>query len=173
MAKDDLDGLMQDFGRRPSVGRRLLYVLFAMEVVAAATFFFVRVFLVDVKTSPVTLATSALLSTIILSMSYHNLAFAHAARIRRTATAPTKGAFKGQPDRFEKAKTRFEGRISSAALWYSCAYNNALFMLVAPFLGLYVLADKLSGDLNLLVSGAAAASLALSNSRSAMKAIGE
>ncbi|PXF40242.1 hypothetical protein BWQ96_10046 [Gracilariopsis chorda] len=173
MATDDIELLADDFGRKPSLLRRLLYVFFALEVVAVCTVFFVRVFLIDTSSSLVTLSIAAFISAAVLSASYHNLAFAHASRIRRTASPPTKGAFKGNMDQFGAAKLRFERRISNAALWYSCAYNNALFMILTPFLATYMLADKLSGDLNLLVSGAAAASLALFNSKSALKAIGE
>lgn len=170
---DEFDDLLDDFGRRPSLLKRLIYLLLSLESVATTAFLFIRVFLVDLSASQVTLSLAVLLSTVVLSLSYHNLAFAKAARLRRNVSPPTKGAFKGRPDEYKAALDTFEGKIANAALWYSCAYNNAIFMIVAPLLGMYLLAEKVGGDLNLLLSGGAAAGLALFNSNTALKAIGE
>eukprot|EP00177_Eucheuma_denticulatum_P008332 GFKZ01015162.1.p3 GENE.GFKZ01015162.1~~GFKZ01015162.1.p3 ORF type:complete len:203 (+),score=27.16 GFKZ01015162.1:90-611(+) len=170
---DEFDDLLDDFGRRPTVLRRLLYLFLALESVATTAFLFVRIFLVDTSTSQLTLAIAITVCTTILSLAFHNLSFAKAARLRRFASPPTKGAFKGKPDEFRKAQAAFESKISSAALWYSCAYNNAIFMFVAPLLGCYMFSEKVGGDLNLLLSGAAAAGLALFNSNTALKTIGE
>lgn len=170
---DEFDDLLDDFGRKPSVFKRITYLLLSLESVAVTAFLFIRIFLVDTSSSQVTLALAVIVSTVLLSLAFHNLAFAKAARIRRNAAPPTKGAFKGKASEYKAATSAFESKISSAALWYSCAYNNAIFMIVAPLLGVYLLSEKLSGDLNLLVSGTAAASLALYNSNTALKAIGE
>lgn len=170
---DEFDELLDDFGRRPTFLKRLLYLFLGLEAVATTAFLFVRIFLIDLSASQVTLSLAVITSTVILSLSYHNLAFAKAARIRRVAAPPTKGAFKSNPAEFSAAQKAFEGKISSASIWYSCAYNNAIYMLVTPLLANYLLAEKVGGDLNLLLSGGAAAGLALYNSNTALKAIGE
>lgn len=170
---DEFDELLSDFGRRPSPLKRLMYFFLALTSVAPTALLFQQVFLIDLKASTVTLSLAVLVNTALLSLAYHNLSFAKAARIRRDAHPPTKGAFKGRPDEFKKAQISFEGKISAASLWYSFAYNNTIFMIVAPLLAVYLLSEKLSGDLNLLVSGGAAAGLALFNSNTALKAIGE
>lgn len=165
--------LLDDFGRRPTVAKRLLYLLFALEAVGATTWLFIRIFLIDLSASQVTLSLGILISTILLSLSYHNLSFAKATRIRRNATAPSKGAYKGKPDEYAAAQKTFEEKISSAALWFSFSHNNAIFMILTPLLAKYLFADKIGGDLNLLFSGAAAASIALFNSQKALQGIGE
>lgn len=170
---DEFDDLLDDFGRRPSILKRLVYVFLSLEPVLVTAVLFVRIFLVSTSASQVTLLFGALLSAVLLSLSYHNLAFAKSARLRRTASPPTKGAYKGDKEGYTKAMAKFEASISDAALWYSFAYNNAIFMIVTPLLGMYLLPDKVAGDLNLLLSGAAAAALALFNSNTALKAIGE
>lgn len=170
---DEFDDLLDDFGRRPSVLKRLFYILLSLEPVLVTAILFVRIFLVSISASQVTLVLAVLLAAVLLSLSYHNLAFAKAARLRRAGSPPTKGAYKGDKAAYEKAMASFEASISSASLWYSCAYNNAIFMIVTPLLGMYLLPDKVAGDLNLLLSGAAAAALALFNSNTALKAIGE
>lgn len=170
---DDLDELLDDFGRRPTMTKRLIYVLLALNSVVATAFLFVKVFVVDVSASQVTLALAVIVNSVLLSLAYHNLSFAKAARIRRDANPPTKSAFKGKEKDYRAAMDVFEQKISSAALWHSCAYNNVIFMLVAPLLGVYLLSEKLSGELNLLVSGALASGLAIFNSNTALKAIGE
>lgn len=170
---DEMDELMDDFGRRPTLTKRLIYLFLALESVAATAFLFVRIFLVDVFTSQVTLALAIIVNVILLSLAYHNLSFAKAARIRQAANPPTKSAFKGKEKEWRTAMDAFESKIAQSALWYSCAYNNAIFMIVTPLLGVYLLSEKLSGELNLLVSGALAAGLAVYNSNTALKAIGE
>lgn len=170
---DEFDDLLDDFGRKPTLAKRLFYFLMSLATVATTAFLFIRIFLVDISSSQVTLAIATILSSIFLSFSYHNLAFAKAARIRPTASPPTKGAFKGKTTEYRAALSKFDASIADAAFWYSFAYNNAIFMIVAPLLGVYLLSEKLSGDLNLLVSGAIAAGLALFNSDTALKAIGE
>lgn len=174
MMADEFEEL-HDFGRKPSATKRVVYLLLSLECVAVVAALFMRVFLVEIRSSQVTLSLAVIANTVLLSLAYHNLSFAKAARIRRTANPPTKNSFKGSKAKedFEAATAAFEKKISSAALWYSCAYNNAIFMIVTPLLGVYLLSDKLSGDLNLLVSGAAGAGLALFNSNTALKAIGE
>lgn len=170
---DDLDELLDDFGRRPTMAKRLTYFFLAFESVAVTAFLFVKVFVVNLSTSQVTLAIAIIINSILLSLAYHNLSFAKAARIRRDANPPTKSAFKGKEKDYRAAMDAFERKIANAALWHSCAYNNAIFMLVTPLLGVYLLSEKLSGELNLLVSGALASGLAVFNSNTALKAIGE
>lgn len=170
---DELDELMDDFGRKPTITKRLLYMFLALQSVGVTAFLFINVFLVDITASQVTLLLAVILNTLLLSLAYHNLSFAKAARIRRAATPPTKGSFKGNVADYKAALQAFENKIASAALWHSCAYNNAIFMIVTPLLGVYLLSDKFSGELNLLVSGSAAAALAIFNSNTALKAIGE
>lgn len=170
---DEFDELLDDFGRRPSVARRLLYLFLALLSVASTAYLFINVFLVDVSSSQVTLLLAVCVNTVLLSLAYHNLSFAKGARIRRDASPPTKGAFRGREREHKEALEAFESRIANASLWYSCAYNNTIYMIVTPLLGVYLLSDKLSGDLNLLVSGALAAGLAVFNSNTALKAIGE
>lgn len=173
MAVDEFDDLLEDFGRSPSILQRLMHGVYATLPVVTATGLFSRVFVVDITNSMLTLALAIVASTVLMAMAYHNLAFARGAIMRRAAAPPSRGAFRGRANEFEAAKISFEKCISSAAFWYSCGYNNCIFLLVAPLLGVYLLADKLSGDLNFLVSASAAASLALFNSKSALKAIGE
>lgn len=170
---DEFDELLDDFGRQPSISRRLLYRLLALVSVVSTAYLFMNVFLVDVSSSQVTLALAVIVNTSLLSLAYHNLYFAKAARIRRSASPPTKGAFRGREREHRIALNTFESRIAQSALWYSCAYNNTIFMVVTPLLGVYLLSEKLSGDLNLLVSGSMAAGLAVFNSNTALKAIGE
>lgn len=170
---DEIDELMDDFGRRPSVGKRLQYAVLASAAVAMTLVLFVNVFLVDIARSQVTLALALVVNTMLLSVAYHNLAFAKAARIRRDASPPTKGAFKGRVALYQQALDAFEARIARAALLHSCAYNNAIFMAIVPLLGVYLLSDKFSGELNLLLSGAAGAGFCIFNSNTALKAIGE
>lgn len=169
---DEFDDL-HDFGRKPTLSRRLIYLGLSFECVIVVAILFIRIFVVDLQASLVTLILAMILNTVLLSLAYHNLSFAKAARIRNAATPPTKSAYRGNKEDHQKALLNFDTKISQSALWYSCAYNNAIFMLVTPLLGKYLLSEKLSGDLNLLVSGAMAAGLAVFNSNTALKAIGE
>eukprot|EP00171_Calliarthron_tuberculosum_P011203 IDg11203t1 len=84
-----------------------------------------------------------------------------------------KNSFRNRMAHYDAAVAAHNSRISTSAFAYSFAYNNAIFLLAAPFCASYVFADKVSGELNALCSGAAAAGIALFNSRSALKAIGE
>lgn len=170
---DEFDELLDDFGRRPSVAKRLSYLILALAAVASTAWLFIRIFLIDLSASQVTLTLAIAISTVLLSLSYHNLSFAKSARIRRVATAPSKGSFKGNLDAYAAAQKSFEAQISSSALWFSFAYNNAIFMLLTPLLAKYLFADKVGGDLNLLLSGALASSAALFNSQKALQGIGE
>lgn len=173
MSEENIDEIIGDSGRRPRPSRRAVYLFLSFEAVITCAFLFVKVFLVDLKSSQVTLALAIVVNTVLLSLAYHNLTFAKAARIRHVTKPPTKGSFKGKQKDYDAAVKAFEGKITQASLWYSCAYNNAIFMIVTPLLGVYVMSEKLSGELNLLVSGAAAAALAIYNSNTALKAIGE
>lgn len=164
---------LPDFGRKPTLKKRVIYALLSLEAVLAAAFLFVRIFLVDVKASQVTLVLAVGVNTLLLSFAYHNLSFAKAARIRRLANPPTKGSFKGRKEDYDAALSAFEQKINQAALWHSCAVNNVIFLLFTPLLGVYLLSEKLSGDLNLLVAGAMSAGLAVFNSNTALNAIGE
>lgn len=170
---DEFGDLLDDFGRRPSILKRLLYLFLATLPVATTALLFIRLFLINTAASQVTLIIAITLSTVLLSLALHNLYFAKAARLRRFATPPSKSAFKGRMDEFKRACTVFEGKIANAALCYSVAYNNAIFMIIAPLFGCYMFSEKVGGDLNLLLSGVAAAGLALFNSNTALKAIGE
>lgn len=169
---DDLQDL-DDFGRKPSAVKRLVYLLLSLECVVAVALLYIRIFLIDISASQVTLALGIIVCSVVLSLAYHNLAFAKAARIRLVANPPTKNAFKGNQQAYKAAQLEHEQTISRSALWYSCAYNNAIFMFMTPVIGCYVLSENVGGDLNLLLSGAAAAALALFNSNTALKAIGE
>lgn len=170
---DEFDELLDDFGRRPSLLRRILYLVLSLIPVLTTTYLFIRIFLIQTTSSQATLSISILISAVLLSLSYHNLCFAKAARIRRTAVPPTKGAYKGHPEQFKAALGKFEAGIANASLFYSFAYNNVIFMVGAPFLGLYLLSENVGGDLKLLVSASAAAALALFNSNTALKVLGE
>lgn len=172
MSSDELDDL-PDFGRKPTASKRVMYMALSLFCVIPVGYLFTQIFLVDIHSSQVTLVLAVIVNSVLLSLAYHNLSFAKAARVRRTANPPTKNSFKGKKMDYEKAIMDFESSISRAALWHSCAYNNVIFMIVAPLLGVYLFSEQLSGDLNLLVSGAAAAALAVYNSNTALKAIGE
>lgn len=169
---DDLDEL-PDFGRNPTLTKRVTYVVLSLAAVVAVAILYIQIFLVDLKASQVTLALAVTVNAVLLSLAYHNLSFAKAARIRLMVNPPTKGSFKGRKEEYEAALKAFEKKISQAALCYSCAYNNSIFMIITPLLGVYLFSEKLSGELNLLVSGAAGAGLAVFNSNTALKAIGE
>lgn len=170
---DTFEPELDDFGRRPSWKKRVLYFVLALFVTSLPAILFVRIFVVDVLKAQLTLYTGILISAAVLSLAYHNLTFSQGARIRENANPPTKSSFKGKKDQYEAALVKHEQSIASAAFAYSLAYNNAIFLLAAPFVGCYVFADKVGGDINALLSTAAAAGLALFNSRSALKAIGE
>ncbi len=170
---DELDDVLDDFGRHPGVQKRILYGILALAVSVVPAFLCVRVFVVDVSKAQVTLAAGVLTSAVILSLSYHNLAFSQSARIRAASSAPSKNSFKGKMQHYEGAVAKYDRNVALAAFAYSFAYNNAIFLISAPFCASYIFADKVSGELNALCSGAAAAGLALFNSRSALKAIGE
>lgn len=170
---DEFGDLLNDFGRRPGIAKRALYLVLALFATAAPALLFTNIFLVDLAESQVTVFAGIAIAAVVLSLSYHNLCFARSARLRVSAIAPTKGQFKGRLPEFAKATAAHEARIANAALLYSFAYNNLLYLSVAPLAGCYVFADKFGGDLNLLLSGATAAGLCLFNSVSALKAIGE
>lgn len=172
-AGDDLDDVLDDFGRHPGVQKRVLYGVLGSIVALAPVYLCVRIFVVDVASAQLTLGAGVAASGVLLGLSYHNLAFSQSARLRAGSTAPSKNSFKGRLQHYDKALQRYEARVSAAALAYSFAYNNAIFLLTAPFCASYVFADKVSGELNALCSGVCAAALALFNSRSALKAIGE
>lgn len=172
-ATDDFASELGDFGRHPGVAKRFIYFLLASVVCCLPTGLCVRLFVVDMGKAQLTLGVGVLAGGALLSLAYHDLAFSQAARIRADSSPPTKRAFAGKPDKFEAAKQAHEKRITGAAFMYSFAYNNALFLLAAPFAASYVFGDKVSGELNALLSAAAAGALALFNSRSALKAIGE
>lgn len=170
---DDIDDVLDDFGRHPGVQKRTFYGILAALVALAPTCLCVRLFVVDINSAQLTLGAGVLISAGILSVSYHNLTFSQAARIRTSSSAPSKNSFKGRMAGYEKALKSYESRVNMSAFAYSFAYNNAIFLLTAPFCASYVFADKVSGELNALFSCAAAAGLALFNSHSALKAIGE
>ncbi len=169
MARDELDDLIQS--RSPSAAQRLGNVLIGVLSALPAAALFVSVFVVDVERSQVTIAAGALIAAALLALSYENLAFARAERMRTETAPPTKASYKGRMREFDSAIKKHEARIGGAALAYSVFYNNALFLASVPFIGCYICADKFSGDLNFLVSAAAAGSLALFNSKSALKAM--
>lgn len=170
---EDLDDVLDDFGRHPGVAKRIMYGILAMMVSIVPAILFVRVFVIDVSKAQVTLGAGIVISSVILSLSYHNLTFSQSARIRSISSAPSKNSFKGKMEHYQGAVAKYDRSVTLAAFAYSFAYNNAIFLISAPFCASYVFADKVSGELNALCSGAAAAGLALFNSRSALKAIGE
>lgn len=166
---DELDALLQ--GGAVPVGTRALYFLAAMATVLPAAGLFVRIFVVDVARSVLTIGAAVAGAAALLSVAYHDLCAARAGRVRAAAAPPTKAAFKGRRADFDHALAGHDKQVHAAALAYSVFYNNALFLLVAPFCGCYLLSDKFSGDLNFLLSSAAAAGLAVFNSKSALKAM--
>lgn len=172
---DDIDDVLDDFGRHPGVQKRVLYGLLAGIVSLAPTLLCVRIFVVDSSKAQLTLGVGVILSSVLLSMAYHNLAFSQSARLRAVSSAPSKNSFKNVRSlgAYDRAVKAYEAQISSACFSYSFAYNNAIFLLAAPFAASYVFADKVSGELNALCSAVCASGLALFNSRSALKAIGE
>lgn len=172
MAADDVDELMKG-AASASIAKRILYLLLAGVSVAPAAYLFVSIFLVDVGSSTVTLAAGITLGSVILSLAYHNLAIARAVKVGAGTSAPTKSAFKGKKPEYEAALAAHDAKVSAAAMSYSLYYNNMLFLVAAPFVGCYVFNGKVSGDLNLLLSSGVASSLALFNSRSALKALSQ
>ena len=90
---EEYDELMGDFGRRPSVMKRIFYFMLALLCVVPTAALFARVFLIDLRSSIVTLALGVVLNAAVLSLAYHNLSFAKAARVRIVATPPTKAYY--------------------------------------------------------------------------------
>jgi Translocon-associated protein, gamma subunit (TRAP-gamma) len=166
---DELDELMA--GRSVSAAKRVAYFLYALAAVLPAALLFVQIFVVDVARSVLTIVAGVVATAALLSAAYHNLCAAHAERIRESAVPPVKAAFKGKKAEFEAAVAAHDKKVEASALAYSVFYNNALFLVSAPFVGCYIFSDKFSGDLNFLVSSTAAAGLALFNSQSALKAM--
>lgn len=174
-SSDNIDDVLDDFGRHPGVQKRVMYGILGALVSCVPTLLCVRIFVVDTSKAQLTLGVGVILSSILLSLSYHNLAFSQSARLRAVSSAPSKNSFKNTRSigAYDKAVKAYENKIASACFAYSFAYNNAIFLLAAPFAASYVFADKVSGELNALCSAVAAGALALFNSRSALKAIGE
>lgn len=170
---DEIDEMLDDFGRRPGLLKRIMYLLLAAVVAGLPSALCVRVYVVDISRAQLTLSAGVAIAATLLSLSYHNLAFSQSARLRAASSAPSKNSFRGRVTQYEAALRKYDSRIAWAALAYSFAYNNAIFLLAAPFCASYVYADKVSGELNALCSAATGAALALFNSRSALKAIGE
>lgn len=166
---DELDDLLK--GGSVSAATRAAYFAYALTAVLPSALLFVRIFVVDVARSQLTIGAGVSATAALLSLAYHNLSAAHAERIRAAAQPPTKAAYKGRKPEFDAALAAHDAGVHSSALAYSVFYNNALFLLVAPFCGCYVFTDKFSGDLNFLLSSTAAAGLALFNSKSALKAM--
>lgn len=166
---DELDELMA--GRTLSPAKRVAYFGLALAAVLPAAFLFVQIFVVDVARSRLTIAAGVAVAAAILSLAYHNLAAARTEHVRESAAPPTKAAYKGRKAEFDAALAAHDAKVDAAALAHSVFYNNALFLVTAPFVGCYVCAGKFSGDLNFLVSSATAAGLALFNSQSALKAM--
>lgn len=170
---DELDEMMDDFGRRPGLRKRIAYILLGALVALVPCTLCVRVYVVDIAKAQLTLAAGVLAAAVLMSLSYHNLAFSQSARLRAASSAPSKNSFRNRMAHYDAAVAAHNSRISTAGFAYSFAYNNAIFLLAAPFCASYIFGDKVSGELNALCSGATAAGIALFNSRSALKAIGE
>lgn len=166
---DEIDELIS--GRAVSPATRLTHFGIALLAIIPAAMLFVQIFVVDVGRSRLTIGAAIVATAVVLGMAYQNLSIAHVERLRSASSPPTKSAFKGKKSEFEAAMSSYERKVDQAAFAYSVCYNNAIFLLTAPFVGCYIFSDKFSGDLNFLVSSSAAAGLALFNSKSALKAI--
>jgi hypothetical protein len=174
IAMADMDDEFMSSGSALSPATRALYFALALLPILTAAYLFVSIFVVDVSRSLLTIAAGVAISAALMSTAYHNLACARIEGVRDGATAPTKASFKGTKGakaEFDAALASFEKNISSAALFYSLFYNNAMFVVLTPFVGCYIFADKVSGDLNLLLSASASAGLCMYNSISAVKAM--
>ena len=171
--RSEQDEFGTDFGRNPSIGKRAAYAAFAVFPVLLPAFLFVRLYVLDLAACKVTLAAGVIVGCALLSVSYHNLAFSKAARVRAVVGPPSKGAFKGKKAEHDQAVAMHDAKVESAAFVYSYFYNNLIFLLGVAFVGAYLINDKVSGDLSFVISSAVAAGLAVFNSKSALKAIGE
>ena len=171
--KEDIDTLLTDFGRTAPPAKRLAYAAAAAVPAALPILLFSRVFSVDVSRAIITLVIAGVAVAAVLSSAYHNLAFTTGVRLRGRSVPPTKASVKGDKARHTAALASHEAALERAAVAYSLFYNNALFVTGALFVGFYVVGTKVPGEVNYAVSGLAAASFALFNSRSALKNIGQ
>jgi hypothetical protein len=172
---DEIDELLRGSNTAASPARRALCAAVALAAVLPVAALFVSVFVVDIARSRLTIAAAVAAAALALSVAYVQLALARGAAIRAApgSAPPTRAAFKGSKDAYAVALARHDAAIDTAALSHSVYYNNAIFLVAAPFVGCYVFAGKVSGDLNFLLSAAAAAALAIFNSNSAVKAMSQ
>lgn len=162
-----------DFGRNPPVTLRVIYGLLATLPLLLPAFLFIKLYVLSITSCKVTLLAGILLGSALLSISYHQLAFATAARLRSECKPPAKSAYKGKKAEYVKAVEGHDGVVNNTAFVYSFYYNNLLFLLATPFFGVYLINDKVSGDLAFVLSVGLAGVFTLFNSKSALKAIGE
>lgn len=168
---EELDEFAPDPSYVLTPAKRMLYFVLALAPVLPAAYLFIKIFVVDVARSRVTITAGIALTAVALTEAYNNLLFARAERIRADSSPPTKASFKGKKSDYDNALVAYEKSIKNTALAYSLYYNNTLFLIAVPFIGCYVFAGKVSGDLNFLISAGASAALAVYNSQSAIKAL--
>lgn len=169
----DQDDFITDFGRNPPLTTRLFYFTLATLPLLLSTYLFIRLYVLQISSCILTLLSGIILGALILSIAYHQLFFATAARLRLTTKRPSKNSFKGKKSEYDVAVKDYEGGLERSAFCYSYFYNNLLFLMGVPFFGVYLVGEKVSGDLCFVVAAGLAGGVAWFNSKSALRAIGE
>ncbi|KAA8495883.1 Translocon-associated protein subunit gamma [Porphyridium purpureum] len=164
---DEFAGFEVDYGRTAGVGKRLMYWLLAILPINLPVLLYVRVLALDLQASGVLVGATVIIASVMLSLAYHNCAFAKSVKLRKGLEPPPKSAFRNRPEEHKKACDDLEANIRKSAVLYSVGYNNAIFLVcILPF-GFQFLSSLMETPMNFATAYTFAALLALVNSRSA------
>merc|ERR1711915_847790 len=121
-----------------------VYFPVALFVTAIPLYLYHSIFGMDVQTNYVLYGVVTVLSSMILTLAYHNIAFWLNARLqpaRENAISHKnikKGAKEDKKKALESVKEKQAAVTTKETMWFSMLYNNALFLFILILLAFFV-----------------------------------